>query len=270
MLGTWTQRGATARAPEPEQRYECKYVVQRALVAPMRQFVQAFARPDLEARDATGGAYSVCSLYLDTNDLLFYRQYIAGERSRFKLRARTYCDASEAPVFLEVKWRVGRLVAKQRTVLSRSSARDVIEGFRSGVAGPLVSPAGAFSNRLALTAARPLLRVKYLREAYVSPDPGAARVTFDKAIKFQPTFGPNLSHEGGRWTEVPLHDVVVEVKFAGGLPWWVEDMIRSFGLVQRPCCKYALAVDHMLANGAGAAVSLAGFVVPPSLRRMAS
>ena len=47
-------------------------------------------------------------------------------------------------------------------------------------------------------------------------------------------------------------------------------MVRAFGLVQQPCCKYALSVERMLAHGGADAMSLAGFLLPPTPRRAAS
>lgn len=263
--------GAPARTVPVARRFECKYLVSPLLLPSIRQFVRAFAAVDPLAALAPDQRYSICSLYLDTDDLLFYRQYLGGERSRFKLRARTYADDQASPVFLEVKSRVNRLVSKQRAVLTREQARSLLAGRGTGT-GPASKPRGldAFTTDLALTAARPVVRVKYRREAYVSPGPRPARVTFDTDVRFQPTFGPMLAHEGGQWTPAPLDDVVVEVKYTEAFPLWIEHMIRTFGLVQRPCCKYALSVERMVSNGGAAALCLAGFTAPPMALRPAS
>jgi hypothetical protein len=263
--------GAPARTALVSGRFECKYFVSPLLLSSIRQFVRSFAEVDPLAATAPDLRYSICSLYLDTDDLLFYRQYLGGERSRFKLRARTYCDDPEAPVFLEVKSRINRLVSKQRAVLSRDRACSLLEGRGAG-RGLARKPRGldAFATDLALTSARPVVRVKYRREAYVSPGPQPARVTFDTDVRFQPTFGPTLAHEGGRWTPLPLDEVVVEVKYTESFPLWIENMIRTFSLVQRPCCKYALSIERMISNGGAAALCLAGFTAPPMALRRAS
>lgn len=263
--------GAPAPTTPIARRFECKYLVSPLLLPSLRQFVRAFAQVDPLAALAPDQRYSICSLYLDTDDLLFYRQYLGGERSRFKLRARTYTDDDAAPVFLEVKSRVNRLVSKQRAVLTRDQARSVLAGRGAGRPLPR-KPRGldAFATDLALTAARPVVRVKYRREAYVAQGPEPARVTFDTEVRFQPTFGPTLAHAGGHWTPVPLDDVVVEVKYTEAFPLWIADMVRTFGLVQRPCCKYALSIERMVANGGATALCLAGFTAPPMALRPAS
>lgn len=274
MRTEFPQLTASPRLQGLAGRFECKYVVDPVLLAPIRQFVRAFAAPDPLAAACPDRRYQVCSLYLDTSDLHFYRQYVSGERSRFKLRARTYSDDPDAPVFLEVKWRVNRLVFKQRAVVSREEARDVLEGRAGRATAP--RPAGcqrgldAFTTDRALTAARPVVRVKYRREAYVSAGPEPVRVTFDTDTQFQPTFGATLSHAGSHWTPAPLGGVVVEVKFHWRLPGWAEDMIRTFALVQRPCCKYAVSIERAASNGGCAALLRAGFRLPAEALRAAS
>lgn len=263
--------GAPPRTAPIARRFECKYFVSPLLLPSMRQFVRSFAEVDPLASAAPDLRYSICSLYLDTDDLLFYRQYLGGERSRFKLRVRTYSDDPDAPVFLEVKSRINRLVTKQRAMLSRERACSLLAGRGLG-AGHAHKPRAldAFATDLALTSARPVVRVKYRREAYVCEGPQPARVTFDTDVKFQPTFGPTLAHDGGDWTAVPLEQVVVEVKYTESLPWWIESLVRSFGLIQRPCCKYALSIEHMVSNGGAASLCLAGFTAPPMALRPAS
>ncbi len=268
-MDTLPARGGSSSSLLAAGRLECKYLVDPMLVPSLRHFVQTLARTDPLATALPDHRYPVCSLYLDTQDLRFYWQYKRGERSRFKLRARTYSDDLAAPVFLEVKWRVNRLVAKQRAVLTRDEARSVLEHRTDGRIAqrlPARCALDAFTTDLALTSARPIVRVKYKREAYVATGPVPARITFDTCLECQPTFDPTLSHTGGHWLPVPLREVVVEIKSVERFPAWIEDMIRAFGLVQQPCCKYALSVERMLARGGAGALSLAGFVLPPSLR----
>ena len=45
-----------------------------------------FTEPDNFAALCKGYRYPICSLYLDSPDLALYRQTVAGEKDRFKLR----------------------------------------------------------------------------------------------------------------------------------------------------------------------------------------
>jgi hypothetical protein len=261
--------GPSGHAVHAVARRESKYIVDPVLIAPMRQFVRSLARLDPQAETSGTHTYPVCSLYLDTDDLRFFWQYRNGARSRFKLRVRTYSDDPSAPVFLEVKWRVDRLVTKQRAVLDRQQALSVLESRTDGATWrrlPTQRALEAFTTDLALTSARPVVRVKYLREAYVATGPAPARVTFDTALEYQPTLEPTLTHQGGRWMSIPLGGVVVEIKSSDQYPLWIDDMIGTFGLVQQPCCKYALSVERMIATGGTRWMSLAGFTMPRAQR----
>lgn len=254
------------RAATSRSRFECKYIVNPLLVAPMRQFLLSLARTDPFALSWPDHRYPVCSLYLDTDDLRFYRQYLRGEKSRVKLRARTYSDDPAAPVFLEVKSRHDRVVTKRRVALTREEAAAALGGHPNGSLARFRGGAAdfdAFSVNVALATAKPVVRVKYLREPYVGFDPEPVRVTFDTRLECQPTFGPVLTHGGGHWVPVPLSGVLVEVKFTDCLPSWLAQMVRAFGLVQVPCCKYARSVGRLISHGGAAALSVAGFTLPP-------
>jgi hypothetical protein len=231
----------------------------------LRQFLMTVAREDPFGSARPDHRYPICSLYLDTDDLLFYRQYTQGERRRCKLRVRTYYDDPDAPAFLEVKARIDRIITKRRVRLTRQEARHVI-GRRfapTAAGGPSQPNLDYFVDEMALTACKPVVRVRYLREAFVSPAHEPVRVTFDTALQHQATFGPNLALEGGEWMPTPAGGVILEVKFTGRFPSWIEHMVRTFGLTQVRCCKYAMSIEQMLARG-GAALRGAGFMRPPT------
>jgi hypothetical protein len=234
-------------------RFENKYIIHPMLLPAMRQFLLTVARVDPYTRPGESHEYSVCSLYLDTEDLLFYKQTRNGDRTRFKLRARTYSDAPDAPVFLEVKARVNRVITKRRVCLSRSEAEAVLaQEVRWWDVSRPNEQAGHlehFVTQMALTSCRPLVRVRYLREAYIGLDPEPVRVTFDTRLQYKPTFGPTLLHNGGGWLPVGIDGVILEIKFTGAAPAWVEHLVCGFGLQQVSCCKFARAVSRMLRGG---------------------
>jgi hypothetical protein len=167
------------------------------------------------------------------------------------LRVRTYSDDPETPAFLEVKARIDRAIVKRRVRLTRDEACQVLkrgtaEWSRHGHPMPDLD---YFVKQMTLAGCKPIVRVRYLREAYVSPGHEPVRVTFDTSIQHQATSGPNLAHRGGHWLPTPVGGVVLEVKFTDRFPSWVEHMVRSFALKQERCCKFGLSIDAMLARG---------------------
>ena len=99
--------------PAANSRCECKYLVPHSARSDICHFLRPFVRPDPFAARA-GGNYPICSLYLDSPDLRLLDMGLQGWSERFKLRARTYSDLPEEPVYLEIKRRTNGIVHKRR------------------------------------------------------------------------------------------------------------------------------------------------------------
>ena len=261
-------RGAARSQVEPtfHSRYECKYLVDSAAVPEMRNFLKSFTQPDNFAALRKGYRYPICSLYLDSPDLALYQQTVAGEKDRFKLRVRTYTDDPAKPAYFEVKRKVNSVVHKRRVELNRRQARaelDQLPNDLSGLGASARKDIEYFQHHVMLTQARPVVRVRYLREAYQASGNEPVRITIDTDLLHAVTLDATLDHDSGRWTETPLDGTIVEVKFTERYPWWVQDFIRTFGLIQRAVPKYVLSVDHMMLEGRASAMAVAGVTLPP-------
>jgi SPX domain protein involved in polyphosphate accumulation len=239
------------------------------LVPRIRQFLQPFMRLDKFAIQRAGGRYPVCSLYLDSADLKLYQQTVCGEKNRFKLRVRTYSDDDSLPVFLEVKCKLNSIVHKRRAEVPRDHAARMLNREVTDVSALTPSSrqdADYFYHHLGMIEARPVVRVKYMREAYEALGNEPVRVTIDTDLMHAITLAPEFRRTPGRWTATPLDGSILEIKFTERFPWWVQDFIRSFGLLQRAVPKYIWSVDHMLLEGRESTLAMAGVSLPP-LRR---
>ena len=247
-------------------RYECKYLVDTTALPEMRHFLKSFTRPDSFAALRKGYRYPICSLYLDSAGLALYQQTVAGEKDRFKLRVRTYTDDPSKPAYFEVKRKVNNIVHKRRCGLSRRQARAELNWMPTDLSGLRASArrdVEYFRHHVMLTQARPVVRVRYLREAYQGSGNEPVRITIDTDLAHAVTLDATLDHGSGHWTETPQKGIIVEVKFTERYPWWVQDFIRTFGLTQRAVPKYVLSIDHMMLEGRAAAIALAGVTLPP-------
>lgn len=229
-------------------RCEWKYLVDEGLASWIRDRTAVFMEPD-----TTGGAsYQVTSLYLDNDDWVLARQTLEGVRERFKLRLRYYGDAPEV-VFAEVKERVGHSIAKARALVGLGSAEALASN------GPLPDepmkaisgrePGLRFRERAESVDARPRLWVRYQREAWASPWGDDVRLTFDRALEVQlADFACSPGDPGqqgfapeGLWTSVPLDaPVILEMKFNGAFPEWMQRIAEGAGLRRQAVSKYAL------------------------------
>src|SRR5436190_3314790 len=103
------------------QRFELKYLIDKKLALPMRDFIAAYLEPDEYGIGRPNLSYSVHSLYLDSDDLKTHFASINGSKNRFKLRLRYYDDKPNTPVFFEVKARVDNSILKQRCGVRRDA-----------------------------------------------------------------------------------------------------------------------------------------------------
>jgi hypothetical protein len=248
-------------------RYECKYLISPLQTAELRQYIHPFVRPDPYAANWPGNRYPISSLYLDSDDLVLYQQTVGGEKNRFKLRARTYSDDPGDPVFLEVKRKVNNIVRKRRARVSRAEAHALLShkacSTRANLSPKLAADVDFYEHHASLVQAKPIVRIKYVREAYESSGGDPVRVTLDTDLMHVQTLTPDLNHDSGRWISTPLGGVILEIKFTDNFPHWVNGLVQALGLKQQPVPKYVWSVDHMLTEGRETSLSIAGQVMPP-------
>lgn len=228
-------------------RFENKYVVPADVVPAMRRWLAPFVRPDDYAAMHPGFRYPICSLYIDSGDLALYKTTVHGIKNRFKLRVRSYYEDPLMPVYCEVKRRMNGVILKRRARVDREHVPGVLDGrLPKGDAVPAAFR-GALEEFRALTLsarARPVIRVRYLREAYISKGGDPVRVTFDTALSGCPTSAYCTSFTEGRWLDVSLGGTIVEIKFTERYPSWIADLIRLFEMQKRSVAKYVLCINR--------------------------
>lgn len=225
-------------------RHEIKYLVSEAQALAMAEYIRPFMYTD---HHTSTGQYALVSLYLDSADLQLCRQSLAGLKSRFKLRIRSYSDDPDAPCYFEVKRRLNQIIVKSRSRAPRCMVAHLIS---DGVRRSSLRPYGADRNldqflfyQRELSAA-PIMRVRYMRQAFESRFRDDVRMTFDRQLSLNPTPSPQLGLNGAGWQRLPQRAVVFEIKFTTGYPRWVCRMIQQFGLQPQSMSKYARSVAH--------------------------
>lgn len=252
-------------------RWEYKYLVPHRLVPEIRAYIQPFVEPDPYAALHPGYAYPINSLYLDSPDLRLYKEVLAGERNRFKLRVRCYSDDPTTPVFLEIKKRQNRVIRKVRAKLGREQAARLIDGQHSSLPARLTNglmpDLDEFIATQGLITARPVVRVKYIREAYQARDREPVRITFDTHLMHAVTFDNTLSIMDGKWVDTPVDGTILEIKFTDYFPAWLRDVAVMFRLHDQSVPKYVWSVDQMLRGNRAESISLAGMTMPLHIRQ---
>jgi len=227
------------------QRFECKYLITEAQALAVRRYLAPYVEPDPHARGRPDNRYPIASLYLDTPDLRLHRETIEGQRNRFKLRVRSYSDDAAAPVFTEIKRRNNQVIQKQRCPARRT---DVMHLLTTGQMDVAHMPPGErkifdeFAHRVQYIGARPAVAVRYEREALCGTFDPTARVTFDRHIRCRSTDNPRLRLADSGWELVEGRLVVLEFKFNGRCPAWMNNAIHSLCLQRTSYSKYSHSV----------------------------
>lgn len=247
------------------ERREFKYLVDALTAARLRAAIQPFCEIDPWAAKNPRGRYTIESVYLDTDALRLFWANEHEQLDRVKVRVRGYAEAPTSPVFFEVKRRVNDVILKTRGKVPR----DLWQGLLVTPEAPLDPRIGGRDRRaverfLAITRSmhlRPFTVVRYEREPYFSRIDDYARVTFDTAIRAQPTALPTFSLPDRGWralddavTQRTLDSmIVVELKFTTHVPRWLVHIVERLGLARRSFSKYG--------------TSIRAFYESPSLRR---
>lgn len=225
-------------------RYEFKYLITPEQEAWIRELVDMFCEPD---RFGDHGRYNIWSLYFDTWDWHLAQQTVEGQRSRYKLRMRTYHLRRDTQVFCEIKSRIGTSILKLRANVDRASAIQIARGQAPPLEGYKALNAehqadlGRFRDRMDLADLRPRMWVGYERQAWLSKFGDGARVTFDSQVICQvPDPDRPFETSDGAWQPVILdgEQQILELKFNGAFPSWMQRIVRSMGLRRVSCSKY--------------------------------
>jgi len=235
-------------------RREYKYLVDERTVERVRRFIAGTCTRD-EHTDANG-RYLVDTLYLDSLDHRLYRATIENESTRHKLRIRTYPGSGLA--FLEVKRRVNDVIVKSRAQLG-AEWREILD--TADVTRVPVDQRRATESFLAYYHASrlgpmvPAVFIRYEREPYSSTIDPYARVTFDRAIRYQ--YAAELSLETDERAWVPIDDpiamrglvttslAVLELKFEDRAPAWMASLVKSLELPRLAFSKYTRAIESL-------------------------
>lgn len=243
-----------------EGRYELKY----ALPISRREEVLAAAGdhvvPDPKGRPlddelpglrghagAPLSGYAVHSLYFDDHTLDGYAQRLDDLPIRNRIRIRTYgrTGGPAAPVFLEAKRKLRKLVVKHRIVICNTvqwAEFDPDQPWRDAVAhcrAPSQRLARRWLSVVESGQMNAVCRVGYVREVFTA---GTARLTLDHHVGAEHIRDPR--HIRGPYPQalLPPNWFVLELKFNGREPAWMRSLVRRLRLTSEPVSKFALGV----------------------------
>ena len=179
-----------------------------------------------------GKPYMICNLYYDDFDDHVIRGSVQLPKYKEKLRLRSYgVPTEDSKVFLELKKKYYGVGTKRRTKLRYGDLKHYLD---TGI-----HPAGlSYIDEQVLReidyyrsheTVEPRVYVSYLRNAYHGREDPSFRLTFDSDIL---TRRYDLDLTLGRYGSPILTEgtTLLEVKFAGAVPFWFCRVMSDFGL----------------------------------------
>jgi len=232
-------------------RYELKYRIQESKARAIAHYIQSYISADQYSRKSPDYQYPISSLYFDSNQLHLCNETIEKKTNRFKLRVRCYDDNPESPCFFEIKRRLNTVIVKDRARLSKTSFADILLARR--IPGDLhkkdIEVLHQFLLYVQMLQARPIVLVRYMRQAFEDDSYNRVRITFDRELSFKTVDFPVLMVNGPGWNRIPMDFVILEIKFNNRYPAWLNDMVKIFDLKQTAMSKYVSSVKQSYFTG---------------------
>lgn len=212
-------------------RIEEKYLISYAEYSLISSRIRQTMSPD---KNGENGRYSICSLYFDDPyDTAWYDKE-DGNAVHIKFRIRTY-GGSKGIIRLERKTKRGVVTEKHSAIITDNELDAIINGKN------IDENAECFGlvSEMRTKAVKPIVSVRYDREAYVFPALGI-RVTFDKNIDALPPDKETLfGKTSGVIPAIPRGEIVMEIKYTDRCPSFIRKCCENSGM-QLSVSKYAL------------------------------
>jgi len=217
-------------------RHELKYYINPVELEVLRARLRPVLKLDSHCKN--GKPYVIRSLYFDDIDDTSYYGKVAGIMDRDKYRIRIY-RYSDKEIFLERKRKMGDLIQKSSTQITRRLCEQIISGDPRGLQTSSNQLLQDMYVQMRMRLMRPAVIVDYEREAYLHPAENV-RITFDMKLRSglysQDLFNPNLP------TICP-HDEnveILEVKFDNYLPDYIGHLLTGIQADRSAVSKYVL------------------------------
>jgi SPX domain protein involved in polyphosphate accumulation len=227
-------------------RHELKYHISELKAKAIAEFVKPYLQVDRYCKLQRSGDYPIVSLYLDSDTLQLCQESLRGYKNRFKLRIRSYTDEPDYPRFFEIKRRINTIINKSR---ARVMDRDV-PTLLAGLSLPPqnytadIGTINQFQLYMKTIGARPMVLIRYMRQAFEGTSENKVRVTFDRQLAYCVTNRPEVRLGGRGWQRNPYTSggVILEIKFTNSYPAWLSQMVKYFNLEQQSISKFASSI----------------------------
>lgn len=227
-------------------RHELKYHINEVQAKAIAEFIKPYLELDRYCKLQRSGDYPIVSLYLDSDNLQLCQESLRGHKNRFKLRIRSYTDEPDYPRFFEIKRRINTIINKSRARVMERDVPILIAGLSLPPQNYTadIDTINQFQLYMKSIQAKPMVLIRYKRQAFEGKAENRVRVTFDRELAYCVTHRPEVRLGGTGWQRNPFTEggVILEIKFTDRYPGWLSQMAKYFNLKARSISKFASSI----------------------------
>ncbi|MDE7097953.1 MAG: polyphosphate polymerase domain-containing protein [Ruminococcus sp.] len=233
-------------------RKEIKFLLDMNQYHELIETISEYMNPD---KYCIGGKeYGIYNIYYDTSDDFLIRESLAKPYYKEKIRLRSYYSPAEldAPVFLEIKKKIGGIVTKRRVSMTLAESDEYFATrhkpeIKKYITGQVFTELDAFLNHYPIV---PKQYISYQREAFFGKDNKDFRLTFDRKIT-ERRYDLQLSKESYGNYIIGADQRLMEVKVGDSMPAWLVQKLSELGIYKTSFSKYGRAYANFVKEQAG-------------------
>jgi hypothetical protein len=231
-----------------------KYRIYESTAAAIEEYIRPYLQLDPYSKLRRDRQYPIVSLYLDSDNLMLCRQSLTGQKSRFKLRIRSYTDEPGYPRFFEIKRRMNTIIIKNRARVRDEDVATLLSGLPLPPQDYRTDEKTLNQFQLYMNSinAKPMILIRYMRQAYEDNSHNKVRVTFDRELCYKVTREPKVllnGQSGWQYNPISRGGVILEIKFTARFPAWLSRLVSNLNLSQDSFSKYATSLVNACSMG---------------------
>lgn len=230
-------------------RKEIKFLLNMHQYENLMEEIDKYMNPDKFCID--GKEYGVYNIYYDTFDDFLIRESLSKPYYKEKIRLRSYFSPAEPDdtVFLEIKKKIGGIVAKRRVTMTLAEADEYLKSrkkpdFDKYITGQVFTELDVFLKNYYV---KPKQYISYQRRAFFGKDNHDFRLTFDRLITerrdnltlAEPSYGSQIINKDQRLMEVKVSDTI---------PEWLIQKLSELRIYKTSFSKYGKAYQNYIYN----------------------
>jgi len=230
-------------------RKEIKFLLNMEQYNGIMEVIDEYMNPDKYCID--GKEYGVYNIYYDTNDDFLIRESLSKPYYKEKIRLRSYYSPAKPDdiVFLEIKKKIGGVVAKRRVTMTLAEADEYLKTRKKPetskyITQQVFTELDVFLDNYYV---KPKQYISYQRRAFFGKDNKDFRLTFDRLITerrdnltlSEPSYGSQIIGADQR---------LMEVKISDSVPEWLINKLSELQIYKTSFSKYGKAYQTFIYN----------------------